>query len=84
MALNAQQNDAIHFQLGQLLEFGEPAAFLATLQRIAEHMAFKAARAADRDEAEQWNALSLACAHVGHELERARLEQSQIVFSEPV
>jgi len=68
MALKAQQNSAIIFQLERLLEADEPAAFLATLQRTAERRAFAAARASDRQAAEQWQGLASACARVGAEL----------------
>src|SRR5260370_20278304 len=51
MSLNAQQNDALKFQLAQLLEYDEPAAFVATLQRLAARKAFLASRAPNYDAA---------------------------------
>jgi hypothetical protein len=68
MALNAQQNSALIFQLERLLEASEPAAFLATLHRTAERKAYAAARASDRQGAEQWQELASACARVSAEL----------------
>lgn len=70
MELNAQQKDAVHFQLSQLLEFDEPAAFVATLQRVAERKAFQAMRAADPSATASWHALAIACAKIGEELQR--------------
>lgn len=69
MALKAQQNGALIFQLERLLEADEPAAFVATLQRTAERKAFAAARAGDRKGAEEWQSLAKACARVAKELE---------------
>lgn len=68
MSLNAQQKDALAFQLAALLESDEPLAFVATLHRIAERQAVKAARATDRSHAVHWqaiaNALALALAEL--------------------
>lgn len=71
MALKYQQNAALIFQLELLLESDEPAAFLATLQRVAERKAFQAARNADRQAADEWQGLANACARVAQELEAA-------------
>ena len=71
MALSAQQNGALVFQLERLLEADEPAAFLATLQRTAERKAYAAARAADRAAAAHWQGLANACASVAQALEPA-------------
>jgi hypothetical protein len=75
MSLNAHEKDALTFQLGALLEYDEPSAILATLQRIAERKAFSATRAIDHDAAQRWQALANALASVRQELERqARLD----------
>lgn len=68
MALKAQQNGALIFQLERLLEADEPAAFVATLQRTAERKAHAAARASDRQAAGQWQALAKTCARVAQAL----------------
>ena len=68
MALKTQQNSALIFQLERLLEYDEPAAFVATLQRTAERKAFQAARANDRQAAKDWQALAKACARIAQEL----------------
>jgi len=74
MSLNAQQNDALKFQLAQLLDYDEPAALIATLQRIAERKAYAASRASNTDAAIEWQRLAEAAKRVAAELEReARL-----------
>ena len=76
MSLNAQQKDALAFQLAELFESGEPLAFVATLHRIAERQAVKAARSADQSHAIHWqaiaNALALALAELTSQLARNR------------
>ena len=76
MSLNAQQKDALAFQLAALLESGEPLAFVATLHRIAERQAVKAARATDQSHALHWqaiaNALAMATAELTSQLVRNR------------
>jgi hypothetical protein len=84
MDLNAQQYDAINFQLGQLLVYDEPAAFLATLQRIADRKAYGAAKARDYGATLRWQELANACGRVARELElEARREPSQLVSDCP-
>ena len=68
MALKAQQNSALICQLERLLEADEPAAFVATLHRTAERKAFHAARASDRQGADEWQAVANACARIAQEL----------------
>ena len=68
MALKAQQNSALIFQLERLLEADEPIAFVATLHRTAERKAFQAVRASDRQAADQWQAVAKACASIAQEL----------------
>ena len=68
MALKAQQNSALIFQLERLLEADEPVAFVATLQRTAERKAFQAARADNRQAADQWQAVAKACASIAQAL----------------
>lgn len=76
MSLNAQQKDALAFQLAELLECGEPLAFVATLHRIAERQAVQAARSADQSHAVHWqaiaNALALAAAELTSQISRNR------------
>jgi hypothetical protein len=69
MSLNAQQNDALKFQLAQLLDYDEPAAFIATLQRIAERKAYAASRASNYDAAIEWQRLAKAVKRVAEALE---------------
>jgi hypothetical protein len=75
MPLNAQQDDALKFQLSKLLEYDEPAAFVATLQRITARKAFLASRAPNYDAAIKWQELADACARVALELESAARSQ---------
>lgn len=78
MPLNAQQKDALSFQLCTLLELDEPEAVLSTLQRIAERKAFSATLGAiELDEAERWQALADALASVRHELANASQTPAQ-------
>jgi hypothetical protein len=55
-----------------LLEHDEPAAFLATLQRLCERQAFFQSRRDDRDETQAWQALADALHAVRQALERSQ------------
>ena len=78
MSLNAQQKDALAFQLAALLESDEPLAFVATLHRIAERQAVKAARATDQSHALHWQDIANALA-----MATAELLTSQLVRNRP-
>jgi hypothetical protein len=57
VALKAQEKAALQFQLSELLDANEPMAMLATLRRVAERMAFRAAKLNDLEAAAKWQAL---------------------------
>ena len=68
--LKAHEKDALNFQLATLLEYDEPSAMLATLQRVCERKAFASARADRYEAANAWQELADALASVWQELER--------------
>jgi hypothetical protein len=78
MSLNAQQKDALAFQLIALLDCDQPDAFLATLQRMAERQAFHEARGRDLDQAMSWQVIADSVARV-----RVSLRKSQISSNRP-
>jgi len=84
MSLNAQQKDALAFQLGELLEQNEAAAFFASLVLIVERQAFSAARN-NRELGQQWQDIADALSSASEELAkrsrqaaRDRMAKSQI------
>ena len=69
--LRTQEKHALIFQIGQLFEYDEPSAILATLHRIADRKALAAARRdKDYETAIKWQALAEALQAVSRELER--------------
>ena len=71
--LRTQEKHALIFQIGQLFEYDEPSAILATLHRIADRKALAAARRdKDYETAIKWHALADALQAVSRELERRR------------
>ena len=89
MSLNAQQKDALAFQLGELMDNNEPAAFMSSLLRIVERQAFAQTRRDNQENAQAWQDIADALATVSHELDksarkaaRERLAKSQML-SEP-
>jgi hypothetical protein len=69
--LRTQEKHALIFQIGQLFEYDQPSAILATLHRIADRKALAAARRdKDYETAIQWQALADAIQAVSRELER--------------
>jgi hypothetical protein len=55
--LKVDEKRAIEFLLSELVNADEPMAMLATLQRVAERMAFRAAKLNDHEYATKWQAL---------------------------
>jgi NAD-dependent oxidoreductase involved in siderophore biosynthesis len=77
MSLNAQQKDALAFQLLELVNHDEPNAFLVTLHRIAEREAFAHARRdANLDQALSWQTIADAVARVRLELLKSQLSRN--------
>jgi hypothetical protein len=70
--LKAHEKEALTFQLGELLEHDEPAAFLATLLRLCERQAFYQSRRDDYDQTAAWQALVDTIARVKQALERSQ------------
>jgi hypothetical protein len=68
--LKSHEKDALNFQLATLLEYDEPSAVLATLQRVCERKAFASTRADHYEAALSWQDLADALANVRQELER--------------
>ena len=69
--LKTHEKHALIFQIGQLFEYDQPSAILATLHRIADRKALAAARRdKDYETAIQWQALADALQAVSRELER--------------
>ena len=64
MSLNAQQKAALAFQLAELVEHEEPAAFLLTLHRMAETQAFREARARAYNQALAWQTIAESVSRV--------------------
>jgi hypothetical protein len=54
MSLNANEKDALAFQLVELLSHDEPHAFITCLHRIADRQASRAARMSDHETAIRW------------------------------
>jgi hypothetical protein len=75
--LNPHEKDALTFQLATLLNYDEPSAMLATLQRIAERKAFAGAKRRDYDAALSWQELVDALDAVRQELERVARHRPQ-------
>jgi hypothetical protein len=78
MSLNAQQKDALSFQLAELLNCDEPRAFMATLHRIAERQAFIEARHDRFNDALSWQVIAESVARV-----RVSLRKSQSSSNRP-
>jgi hypothetical protein len=78
MSLNAQQKDALSFQLAELLNCDEPRAFMATLHRIAERQAFIEARHDRFGDALSWQVIADSVARV-----RVSLRKSQSSRNRP-
>jgi hypothetical protein len=77
--LKTHEKDALAFQMATLLEYDEPSALLATLQRLAERKAFSATRGqVSFDAALRWQALADALASVRLELERQARQVTDI------
>ena len=77
--LKTHEKHALIFQIGQLFEYDQPSAILATLHRIAERKALATARRdKDFDAAIQWQALADALQAVSRELERRRAPSTEI------
>ena len=71
--LKTHEKHALIFQIGQLFEYDQPSAILATLHRIAERKALATARRdKDYETAIKWHALAQALEAVSRELERRR------------
>ena len=77
--LKTHEKHALIFQIGQLFEYDQPSAILATLHRIADRKALAAARRdKDYETAIQWQALAQAIEAVSRELERRRAPSTEI------
>jgi hypothetical protein len=77
--LKPHEKDALAFQMATLLEYDEPSALLATLQRLAERKAFSATRGhVDYESALRWQGLADALASVRLELERQACQPRQV------
>lgn len=55
--MTPQEKAALQFQVTELVEADEPGAMLATMKRIAERMAFRAAQSEKREVAARWQEL---------------------------
>jgi hypothetical protein len=56
--LTAQEKAALSFLVSELVEADEPMAMLAVVQRIAERMAFRGAKAQNFEIATRWQELA--------------------------
>ena len=83
-SLDAYEQDALHFQVTELIKAEEPIAMLACMHRVAERMTWRAVVVENREAAQKWSCLADALQSVALAISRPDLRSARDAVTEPL